>query len=223
MGHRVARLAVAHEGFRTRRLPMHRPPDLARGHHHRDVFRIDRRLHAEGAADVFGDHPQFVVRHAHDGGRLAAQGVGALRAGAQRVAVVVLVVDAGGAARFHRGHHQALVVDADARHMRRLGDDVGNLAFVLLAGHRARPVDAEIARRVRVKLRLAVHRGVEIDHRRQFLVVDLHELGGVLRRGARFRHHHGHRIADMHRLCRRQAPGGTASPSWRRRGRRTGG
>ncbi len=199
MGHRVARLAVGHEGFRTGRLPMHRPPDLARGHHHRDVFRIDRCLHAEGAADIVGDHPQFFVRHAHDGCRLAAQAIGALRAGAQRVAVVVLVVDAGSAARFHRGHHQALVGDADPRDMRRLGDDFGHVAFVLLAGHRARPVDAEIAGRVRIKLRLAVHRGVQVDDRRQFLVVDCDQLGGVLRCGARFRHHHGHRIAGVHR------------------------
>ena len=183
---------------------MHRPPELARGHHHRDVFRIDRGLHAEGAADIFGDHPQFFVRHAHDGSRLAAQGVGALRAGAQRVAVVVLIVDAGGATRFHRGHHQALVVDADARDMRRIGDDLGDVALVLLAGHRARPVDAEIARRVRIKLCLAVHSGFQVDHRRQFLVVDLHKLGSVLRRGTRFRHHHGHRIAGMHCLVARE-------------------
>ena len=183
---------------------MHRPPDLARAHQHRDVLRIDRRLHAEGAADILRDHPQFVVRHAHDGGCLAAQGVGALRAGVQRVAAALLVMDAGGAARFHRGHHQALVGDADARDMRRLGDDAGNLAFVLLVGRRARPVDAEIARRVRKKLHLAGHGGFQVDHRRQFLVVDRDLLGSVLRRGARFRHHHGHRIADVHDYVARE-------------------
>ena len=47
------------------------------------------------------------------------QRAGALRAGVQRVASVVLVADAGRAARFHRGDDHALVDDRDARDMRR--------------------------------------------------------------------------------------------------------
>ena len=200
MGHRVARLGVGNEGFRTRRLPVHGPAELACADHHRDVFRIDRRLHAESAADVFGDHPQLFVRHAHDGGRLAAQGVGALRADVQRVAVAFLVVDAGGAARFHRSHDQALVGHADARHMRRLLNEFGDLALVLLALGPSRPVDAEIARRLFVEPDVPFNGRVEIDDRRQFLVLDLHQIGGVQRRRGAFRHHHDDRIADVHHL-----------------------
>ena len=204
MAHRVARLGVGDEGLRARRLPVHRPAELLGGHQHRDVFGIDRGLHAEGAAHVLGDHPQFLVRHAHDRGRLAAQGVGALRAGVQRIAIACRVVVAGGAARLHRRHHQALMGDGHARDMRRLVDDVVDRALVLRVLGPSRPVDDEIARRLRMKLRVRLHGGVEIDHRRQLLVFHLHLLGGVQRLGGGFRHHHGDRIADMHRPSRRE-------------------
>ena len=148
LGDGIARLRVADEGLRTRRLPVHRAADFARSHQQRDIFRIDRRLHAETAADVVGDDAQLFVRHAHDGGRLAAQRIGALRAGAQRVALARRVVLAGGAARLERGDHHALVDDAHARHVRRALDDLVDLALVLFARHRARPIDAEIAGRI---------------------------------------------------------------------------
>ncbi len=112
--HRVASLRVGHEGFRARRLPAHRAAEFFRRHQQHRIFRIDRRFHAEGAADVGGEHPQLVVGHPHHRGGVVAQPPGALRAGVKRVAVAFLVVDAGGAARFHRGDHQALVHDRDA-------------------------------------------------------------------------------------------------------------
>ena len=89
--------------------------------------------------------------------------------------------------------------DGNARDMRRLGDDVVDRALVLRVLGPARPVDDEIARRLRMELRVGLHGGVEIDHRRQFLVFHLHQLGGVQRLGGGFRHHHGDRIADVHR------------------------
>ena len=73
LGNGVARLRIGDESLRTRRLPMHRPAEFARRHQQRDIFGIDRRLHAEGAADILGDHAQLFVRHAHDRRRLAAQ------------------------------------------------------------------------------------------------------------------------------------------------------
>ena len=51
----------------------------------------------------------------------------------------------GGAAGFKRGYHHALMDDAHARHVRRCLDDFGNRVLVVLARHRARPVDAKIA------------------------------------------------------------------------------
>ena len=86
--------------------------------------------------------------------------------------------------------------------MRRAFDDLGDLALVLFARHRARPVDAEIAGRIREQLRCGFHRRLEVDHRRQLFVFDLHEVGGVLRGGLAFRHHHRDQVADMHRRFR---------------------
>ena len=200
MGNGVARLRVGDEGFRARRLPVHRPAEFPGADQHRDIFRIDRGLHAEGAADILGDDAQLVVRHAHDGGRHVAQRIGALRAGIERVAVGRLVIDAGRAARFHRRHHHALIGDRHLGDMRRLGDQARDLALVVVARHRTGPVDAEITGHFGIELGLALHRGVEIDHRRQFLVVDLHEIGGVLRLCGRLSHHHRHRVAAMHDL-----------------------
>src|SRR3974390_2486650 len=90
--------------------------------------------------------------------------------------------------------------DADARDMWRLGDDVRHFAFVLLARHRPGPIDAEVARRFRVKLRLAFHRRIEVDDRGQFLVLDLDQVSRIERRSGVLGYHHGHRIADVHHL-----------------------
>jgi hypothetical protein len=148
------------------------------------------------------NHPHLFVRHAHDGGRLVAHAVGALRAGAQRVAVLGRVVFTGGAARLERGHHHALVDDPHARNVRCVLDDLRDLAFVVFARDHTRPVDTEIARRLRVQLRFSFHRRVEVDHRRELLVRDLHEVGGLLRGGAALGDHHRDQIADMHRFFR---------------------
>ena len=85
--------------------------------------------------------------------------------------------------------------------MRRVVDDLGDIAFVVLVRDGARPVDAEIAGRFREKLGVALHHGVvQIDYRRQFLVLNDHQIGRVLRGRCGFRHHHGHRVAAMHHL-----------------------
>ena len=81
-----------------------------------------------------------------------AQRVGALRAGVERVAVIRLVVYAGGPARLHGRHHHALVGDTHFGNVRRLGDRFGNITLVLLVRDRALPVDAEIAGRFGVEL-----------------------------------------------------------------------
>ena len=216
----VARLRVADEGLRTRRLPVHRPADFARRHQQRDVFRIAGRLHAEGAADVLRDHPQFFVRHAHDGGRLAAHAVGALRAGTQRVAVVSPrriarwrrasparpPPCAGGRRARARHAARSLMICATSRSLSSLGTGPGQSTQRLPGASAYNCVAAFIA----------ASRSID---RRQLLVFDLHQIGGVLRGGVALRHHHRDGIADMHRRSP-PAPGGTASPSWRRRGRR---
>ena len=84
--------------------------------------------------------------------------------------------------------------------MRGLGDDVGDCFFVLGILGRARPIDGKIAGCFRIKLRLALHRFFQIDHRRQGLVIDRDQIGAIERLRGAFRHHHRHRHADMHHL-----------------------
>ena len=98
-------------------------------------------------------------------------------------------------------HHHALV------HLRDLGDMFGGgenlvdlLGVAVRIGIRPRPVDREIAGRLRPHLRRAVaQRFARVGDRRHFLVFDRDQLGGVLRGGRALRHHHRHRLADMHR------------------------
>ena len=166
LGHGIARLRIADEGFRTGRLPVYRPFGFLRRHHERDVLRVAGRLHAEGAADVFGDDAQFVVRDAHDGGSLDAHRVRALRTAMQRIAVACCVVDARGAAGFERGYDHALMVDAHFGDVGCILDDVGDGLLVVLARRRTGPIDTEIARRIGEELGLCLDRVIQLDNGR---------------------------------------------------------
>ena len=64
--HGVARLIVAEERFAARRHPMHRPADPPRRNQEDRVFRVDRGLHAERAADVVGQHGELLALQTHD-------------------------------------------------------------------------------------------------------------------------------------------------------------
>ncbi len=97
----VARLRVCDKSLRARRLPLHGPAELSGGNQQCRIFGIDRSFHAERAADIVRDHAQLFVWHAHNRSALCAQRVGTLRTGVERVAVVRLVIDAGGPTGFH--------------------------------------------------------------------------------------------------------------------------
>ena len=69
----------------------------------------------------------------------------------------------------------------------------------------ARPIDRDIAGRLRPQLRRAVTQCIaRVGDRREFLVFRVDELGGVLRRGEGLRDHHRHRFADMHDAVERE-------------------
>ena len=139
----------------------------------------------------------------------------ALRADAQVIAVARRVVARGRAARLHRGVRQPLLRDSDTRDVLGGGDDALDLGGVGLGiGMRAGPVEREIARRFRPQLRRAVSlRRLDRDHRIERLVVDLDQIGGVLRRERGLGDHHRDRLADIHRRARAPARGGAASTS----------
>jgi len=92
--------------------------------------------------------------------------------------------------------------------MRRAGDDVADFALVVFAIDHAGPIEREIAGRFRMHLRGARFDGVaQVDHGGRFVVIDDHQLGGVLRRGRGFGHHHRHRFAHIqHALAGQRRP-----------------
>ncbi len=66
---------------------------------------------------------------------------------------------------------------------------------------RSRPVEREVSRDVVEQLRrVGLQRLARVDQRRQFLVFDGDQFGGIEGRGMAFRHHHRDRFADMHDL-----------------------
>ena len=163
----VAGVVVADERLVAARHPVHRPADLLRADQHRDVFRIGPGLEPERAADLLGGHADFRRRNAHHAGHRVAHGARALRADAQQIAVVRLVVARGAAARLHRGDVDALMHQRDPRDMRRgLHRRVDLGRHLVGIGREPGPVDRDVARRLRPHLRRAgLHRLAQIGHR----------------------------------------------------------
>ena len=88
LGDVVARLRVAEEGLGARARPFDRPPGQLRGEQHQRDLVVDRRFHAEAAADVAGDDAHLAFRHLEDLPRqFGAIGVGALQGRVDRVVV----------------------------------------------------------------------------------------------------------------------------------------
>ena len=106
LGDMVARLRVAEEGLRAGAGPFDRPAEQLRGQQHQRDLVVDRRFHAEAAADIAGDDADPALRHVQDLRQVGAVGVGALQCRVDRVAAVGRVVVADRAARLHRrrGH-----------------------------------------------------------------------------------------------------------------------
>ena len=122
-GDMVAALGVGQERFGAFGGPFHRAAELLRREKDERVFVIDERLHAEAAADVFGDDAQFRVFDAEDVlGDAGAHAVDALAAGVERVFVGCLVVGAEAGARLHRVDDDALVDELQRRDVRGLGE-----------------------------------------------------------------------------------------------------
>ena len=194
----VARLMVAEKRLRPRRHPVHRAPDLARRDEKRRIFGIGRRLQAEGAADIVGEHPQFFRRDAHDRRQTVGEHAGALARTMKRVPVLRRVIDRRRAARLQR-HAGEPLVDGDVGDLvGRRGDDRVDLGeFCAVARHDE--IDGEVRCRVRPDLRRALGEGgARIGDRRLRIVVDFDLFGriGGDRRG--FRDDQCHRVADMH-------------------------
>ncbi len=176
LGDVVARLRVAQERLRTRRHPFHRPADELGAKQHQGDLVIDRRLHAEAAADVAAHHADLVVGDfQHELRQLGLEHIGPLQRGVDGVAALGRLVEADGAARLHGRRGDAVDDELVLDHMRGARKRrVGRLLVTL---------DLDEADIVRAILPNQRHAGIDRvagrDHGRQRLVIDLDQFGGV--------------------------------------------
>ena len=139
--HQVAALVVADETVRTCRGVFDRTSELAGGPQHEPEFNIDAIARAEIAADVIGEHADFVGLDPEHCSELAFLPDGPAAAGVNRVAVSGLVVVRNRGARLHR--HACYPADVEI-----FGDDVrGTLESAPRLGRVAEPgVDQDVVR-----------------------------------------------------------------------------
>ena len=173
----VARLEIGEEGFATRGIPFHRPPDTACRPGQHGIFGIDRRTHAEAAADIAGDHAHLVHRHAETRGDGEFDAVNALAHRMDGVAIARAIVFAEGDARLHRRAADALITRGQAHDaMRARESGVSRRAIAI------RRRDQQIAGAIFPERRRARRqRRGRIDRGGQRRVIDRDQLGGVLR------------------------------------------
>ena len=188
----AARLLVGQQALGALGHPFHRPADDLRCPERQRVFRQAAAAGPEAAAHVVADHAEPALRQPEDLLRQdRADTVRRLDGGADRVAVLVIVIPGEAAARLHRvaGHP----VDADTvahdvsrpgepvRHRRRIADLVGKglVAGVVVPDRRRAVGERRVGRR----------------QRRHGRVVDRHQLGGVPRRIHRLGDDEGDRLA----------------------------
>jgi hypothetical protein len=174
-------------GFGPARGPAEPPGHPA----HQRVLRVGAELGAERAAHVRGDDPHRGLVDPEHGGQGAAGTLGTLVRDPRRQPAVG-VPGRSRRAGLHRSRRDPLVHDGP-------GDDyLAPREQVVLqrgrvtegGGHVAAHEREQHGRRRRVRLG-------RVDHRRPHLVVDVHQVRGVLALVAAFGHDHGHRLAHV--------------------------
>ena len=196
----VAAVVIGDEALEPVGGPFHRPAEPARGVQHADVFRIGRRLHAERAADVAGQHPDLFRRHVEDSGKLAAHAERALAADVQNEALGLGVIGRDRRARLHRVDDHAIIDEPEA-------NDVGGARECLrdLVGIAIVIIERDVVRRFLVERRRAGFcRLARPGHRGQRLDLDRDRLGGFACLNRGLGDHERQRIADEAHLVGRQ-------------------
>ena len=197
----VAAVLVGHEASRAVVRPLHRPAEHLRRVQQAGVLGIGVRLHAEGAADIAGQHPELLGRHLqHVLRHLPAQPEDALAADMERPAVGGGVVLADGAARLHGADHDAVVADRHAGDVRGAREGLFHLGGVAVV-----EIEHLVARDVVVEQRragLGGGRGLGDGGKR--VHVEEHRLGPVARRRPGLGDHEGHRVAHEAHLVEGQ-------------------
>ena len=190
----VAAMGIDQEVLGAVADPLHRPAETARRFHRQRVFAIVEGLRAKAAADIVGDDADLLRRHLEDVlGQRVADAVHALRAERHREALVFGAPFGETGARLHVVGDETVVVEGDARHMRRLVE--GRLRLLAVALFvKIDLVGAELRPDER---RAIVERGGEIGGRVLGIEIDLDQLGGVLRLADRIGDDEGDGVADM--------------------------
>ena len=192
--HHVLRAAVM-IGYETAGAlvgPFHRTPQSAGGVQDADVFRIDRSLHAERAADLTGHHAHLVGGRAQDIHQRGLHAVDALARGIERPFAARRVVFADRGARLHGVDHHALIGGFKPRDVFGLGEGLGDLGGIAIV-----IIERDIVRHgIEDQRRAGLHRIGGLEHDRQRLDVDRDRLGGILGLRNGFRDDAGDRIAD---------------------------
>ena len=151
----------------------------------------DVTLEPEAAADVGTDHPQLVLREAHDVRRTSADEVRRLRRGPQRE-IAVGLGPGERRAPLHRMRAVAIGVEALPQDEGRPGKGAVDVSD----GGR-QPHHRVVTELLVDEGRPGLHRGLGIDHRLERLVLDLDQLGAILGDVAAVGEHRRHRLADV--------------------------
>ncbi len=181
------------EVLTPRRVPRHRPLQLARGEQRDDLLGVEE-LAAEAAAHVGSDDAHAVLV---DSGALRHEvpdDVRSLGRDPGREPVALRRDDDG--PRLHRGREHARLLEPTRQH-----DVGGRQGSIDVAGALA-VVGGLVARRALVQQQRVVgQRRLGVVDRRQVVVVEVDELGSVDRGSGRARDDDGHRLADVpHRV-----------------------
>ena len=168
------------------------------------LLAVDVDLRAEAATHLRRDRPHLVLPHAVHGGDEGPEDVRVLGGGPDGHRVLTRFVVREDAARLHRRRSEPLVDHPLRHHHLGVGERLVDGAVVdrLHVGRdtgaarhqRHREVVLEVGMDLR---RLAGHRQLGIDHRRQRLVVDDDGVGGVARQVTVGGNHHRHRLAHI--------------------------
>ncbi len=190
----VARVVVGDEAFAPVAPPFHRTADtLGRPGGQRDL-RIERALHAEGAAHVPGDQPHLVLGDLEQVlGQRRAPGIGALHAGVDGVVAFAVIVIGERAARLHRIGVDAIDHEALPEDMRRGLDGRVRAVFVAELAKEAFVVRALVPDRGRARRR----RLGRLDIGGKRLVINLDGLRRILGDVHRLRQDHRDDLTHM--------------------------
>ena len=126
----VAAVEIRQKAVRPAIRPAHWTSQRTSGVQQANILGVDGRFHAERAADAARQHADHLRLHAEHAGDARAHAPDALRSELQREAAGFGVERRHGRARLHGAHDDAVVQQAEPRHMRGGGEGGGHRRFV---------------------------------------------------------------------------------------------